>query len=103
MKSLIAKRHLIRQNMIAIIGLCLSLYFGYHLMAGERSYWQLSELQSQVGSVEQDLAVLSEQKANIQEKVVMMRPGSINRDLLEERVRSVLGYRSADETVILRN
>ncbi len=103
MKSLIAKRYIIRQNMIAIIGLCLSLYFGYHLMAGERSYWQLSSLETQVTSVEQDLAVLSEQKANIEEKVVMMRPGSINRDLLEERVRSVLGYRSADETVIIQN
>lgn len=103
MKSLIAKRHLIRQNMIAIIGLALSIYFGYHLMAGERSYWQLSLLQSEVSSAEQDLAVLSSQKSGLEEKVVMMRPGSINRDLLEEQVRTVLGYRSSDETVIIQN
>lgn len=89
--------------MIAIIGLALSIYFGYHLMAGERSYWQLSLLQSEVSSAEQDLAVLSSQKSGLEEKVVMMRPGSINRDLLEEQVRTVLGYRSSDETVIIQN
>ena len=103
MKSLIAKRYLIRQNLVAIIGMCLGLYFCYHLMAGERSYWRLSALESKIESVDQNLSMLQENRAALEEKVVMMRPGSINRDLLEERVRVVLGYRAPTEKIIIQN
>lgn len=103
MKSLIAKRHLVRQNLIAIIGLCVSFYFGYHLMGSERSYWRLSELNAEIQKEQSMLDALQGKKSDIEQKVVMMRPGSINRDLLDERVRSVLGYRSKDEAIILHN
>lgn len=71
-------------------------------MAGERSYWQLSELQQNIESVQTDLDALHANKNDIEQKVVMMRPGSINRDLLDERVRAVLGYRPADEVVVMQ-
>lgn len=46
--------------------------------------------------------LIAEREA-IEKRVVMMRPGSIDRDLLEERVRYVLGYHKPEEIILLQN
>lgn len=89
--------------MMAVIGLCLSFYFCYHLVAGQRGYFRLMSLENQIASVSSDYAALKQQREQVEKKVVMMRPGSIDRDLLEERARHILGYRHKDELILLQN
>lgn len=72
-------------------------------MASERSYLRLSALEKQIEETQAELDALTARKDSLDSKVVMMRPGSINRDLLDEQVRTILGYRSSDEQVIIRN
>lgn len=103
MKRIIEKRYILRKNMMAVIGLCLSFYFCYHLVAGQRGYLRLMSLERSVAEITAEYDVLKSQRGMVEKKVVMMRPGSIDRDLLEERVRYVLGYRYADELVLLQN
>ncbi len=57
-------------------------------------------LESQISQafIKQDRLV--EERSALEKKVVMMRPGSIDRDLLEERVRFVLGYHKPNEVVL---
>jgi len=62
---------------------------------------RLFSLERQISSIEQEYNTLSNKRSALEEKVVMMRPGSIDRDLLEERARAVLGYRSEDEAVLI--
>lgn len=100
MKRLIEQRYIVRRNFIAIIGACLSVYFCYHLIAGERGYLRYLSLENRIETAQVTLQDVSAHRADQEEKVVMMRPGSINRDLLEERARVVLGYRYADEKII---
>lgn len=100
MKRLIEQRYIVRRNFIAVIGICLSVYFCYHLIAGERGYLRYLSLERQIVQAETTLDTLTTQRGNLEERVVMMRPGSINRDLLEERARVVLGYRYEDEKII---
>jgi len=101
MKKLIENRFILRRNMMAIIGLCLSFYFCYHLVAGQRGYFRLMTLENRLANIEAEYQELHTKRAAIEKKVIMMRPGSIDRDLLEERVRHVLGYHYKDEYVIL--
>lgn len=103
MKRLIQKRYIFRRNMLAIIGLCLSFYFCYHLIAGQRGYFRLISLESQAASVSAEYNTLKSERETVEKRVVMMRPGSIDRDLLEERARHVLGYRYKDEMILLQN
>ncbi len=103
MKKLIQQRYMIRQNILAVICFCLSIYFAYHLVAGERSYLRLISLESQIEKTQDLYAQTKENRQAVEHKVVMMRPGSIDPDLLEEQVRTVLGYTRADEKVILMN
>jgi len=59
-------------------------------------------LKETIGQQEQVLAGLQNSRQSIETKVKMMRPGSIDPDLLVERVRHVLGYKFDDEAVIVR-
>lgn len=102
MKRLIEQRYVVRQNIVAVVGICLSFYFGYHMLAGERSYMRYISLTGQVEDVKQQLARDSKERESLEQKVVMMRPGSVNRDLLEEQARAILGFSYKDEKVLIK-
>lgn len=103
MKRLIEQRYVVRQNIVAVVGVCLSIYFCYHLIAGERSYLRLVSLNSQQAQTEIQLAEATQQRQSIEQKVVMMRPGHVNADLLEEQARKVLGFHYEDEKLVIKN
>lgn len=102
MKKLIQQRYLFRRNMMAVIGVCLSFYFCYHLVAGPRGYLCLMSLESDIASASAEHDALKEERTRLEKHVKMMRPGSIDRDLLEERAKHVLGYRHQDEMIMLQ-
>jgi cell division protein FtsB len=102
MRKLLAQRYTIRQNLLAIIGFCLCFYFAYHALLGERSYIRLMKLERQIVRVSATYENLHEQRVALDDKVVRLRPGSLDRDLLEERVHYVLGYYHPDDKVILQ-
>lgn len=60
-------------------------------------------LERQVAEITQTHDRLASERQALEKKVTMMRPGSINKDLLEERARYVLGYSYDDERIILSN
>ncbi len=103
MKRLIDRKYVVRQNLIAVIGVCLSFYFCYHLVAGERSYLRLVSLDRQIEDTQEEYHVASAERETLEQKVVMMRPGNVNRDLLEEQARKVLGFHYKDEKVLIKN
>jgi cell division protein FtsB len=103
MKRLIEKRYVMRRNMLAVIGVCLSIYFAYHLIAGQRGYLRLMTLEYKVAEATEHYHNVKAEREAVETKVVMMRPGSIDRDLLEERVRYVLGYRYSNEYDLLQD
>lgn len=103
MKRLIEQKYVVRQNLIAFIGVCLSFYFCYHLIAGERSYLRLVSLGNQIETASADYARASDERETLEQKVVMMRPGTVNRDLLEEQARRVLGFHYEGEKVLIKN
>ena len=46
-------------------------------------------------------AVLNEQKTQLEHRVGLLRPNSLDPDLLEERARVVLNYARDDEMLVL--
>ena len=61
---------------------------------------RLSALSDIKVEAQADLDGLQVQRGAIEEDVVMLRPGSIDRDLLEERARVVLGLRYENESSV---
>lgn len=94
-----SKNNIFRENILAFLGVCLCIYFAYHLMLGQRSYFEAQYLKEEIGSLKQNLSSLELRKASNEKKVVSMRPSSLDAVVLEERVRHVLGYVSPDEAI----
>ena len=64
---------------------------------------RLLTLERQVSEITQTHNALETERLAWEKKVTMLRPGSIDKDLLEERARYVLGYGYEDERIILAN
>lgn len=103
MRRLLEQRYFVRKNFVTLVGMGLFLYFSYHLIQGERSYMRFVSLSQSVESLEQKTSNLKDQREQLEAKVAMMRPGSVNRDLLEERARVVLGFRRDGEKDLLES
>lgn len=67
---------------------------------GERGFLKYLSLQSQIQTIEKQHASLLEDRTELETKVVKLRPSTLDRDLLEERARYVLGYAHPDEMLI---
>jgi cell division protein FtsB len=101
MKRLLEQSYLVRRNMLTLMGIGLFMYFSYHLIQGERSYMRYISLNQSIQTMSQQAAGLQIARKELENRVAMMRPGSINRDLLEERARIVLGFRRDGEKDVL--
>lgn len=101
MKRLIEQRYVVRQNILTIIGLCLTVYFAYHIGMGERSMFRLMSLERTIVKVSAEYDKTHAKREQLEARVIKLRPGSIDPDLLEERARAVLGYARPDEHVVI--
>jgi cell division protein FtsB len=86
-----------------IIGVCLIVYFLYHAVQGDRgliAFWQLSK---QVTQAENTQSMLNQKRTELQTRVSLLNPNSLNSDMIDERARFMLGYTKPDEVVIFLN
>lgn len=101
MKQLLEHNDLVRKNLLTLVGLGLCFYFSYHLLQGERSYFRLLSLEQNISEMKQTNDKLKTDHQALETRVSMLRSGSIDKDLLEERARIVLGYRNQGEKDIM--
>ena len=90
-----------RRNVLGIIGICLTLYFSYHLMQGERSIIRYVTLEQSIVKTALMVEKTTTQRQELEARVVRLRPASLDPDLLEERARVVLGFGFANEQAVV--
>lgn len=76
-------------------------YFGYHAVQGERGLIAWLRI---VQQIERTHATLDETRAEreaLERRVTLLRPESLDPDLLEERARIMLNLARPDEVIIL--
>jgi len=83
-----------------LLALCFMLYFLYHIFQGERGLLSWLRLQQKIVHDEKVLLSLQSQREILEHKVYLLRPDSLDKDMLEERVRLLLNFARADEVVI---
>ncbi len=101
MRQLLEHNDLVRKNLLTLVGLGLCFYFSYHLLQGERSYFRLLSLEQNILDMKMKNDKLKTDHAALETRVSMLRSGSIDKDLLEERARIVLGFRNQGEKDIM--
>ena len=79
----------------------LMLYISFHMLQGERgliAFWQIN---SEVSAAKAIQVSLLKEKSILQNRVKLLSPKSLDPDMLEERVRIMLGYSKPNETIII--
>ena len=89
-------------NIIAtILGACVVGYFLYHTVEGERGWFAMLRLKGEVAAAKDRLSHLQQEHKELDHRVQLMRPNSIDPDLLEEKSREMLDYSKPGELIIL--
>ncbi len=84
-----------------LIGVCSIAYFGFHAVHGDRgllTYWRLEQ---KIGETRPILDDIQFRRLELEKRVRLLRPDSLDPDMLEERARLMLNYGYANEVVIL--
>ncbi|HFQ15555.1 MAG TPA: septum formation initiator family protein [Rhodobacteraceae bacterium] len=100
---MVSMRIRLRHIIIPVVGVATLSYFAYHTLVGERglrSYWRM---QVQTAKLEKQLRAVRAERLKMEAKVTLLRPESLDPDMLDERVREILNLARPDEVTILLN
>jgi cell division protein FtsB len=84
-----------------VIGISYVVYFGYHVLHGDRGLIALRQLTQTVESAKKIHEGISEKRMALGKRVRLLYPGSLDPDMLEERARVMLNYGYADDIVVM--
>lgn len=82
----------------AIIFLML-LYFVFHSIYGRRGIIAYFKLQSELEDSHIKLEQLRTERLEIENRTKLLRPGSLDKDMLDEKIRNVLGLSEPKEKI----
>jgi cell division protein FtsB len=98
-------RHLRRQARYLLgpaFGLCLSGYFIYHLVEGDRGLGAWLRLTHEIRDAKALAADVRAQRETAEQRAALLRPEHLDPDMLDEQARSSLNMVAPGEIVILR-
>jgi cell division protein FtsB len=93
-------RRMRRAAMPALL-LATALYIGYHMVNGERGILAWMRLEEDIATLAKQVADVSEERRQLENRVVMLRPESLDPDLLEERAGAVLNLGHREDLLVL--
>jgi len=77
-------------------------YFAYHLQIGDHGLKARAELEGRKAVLEGELAGLQEVKDRLERDVALLRPESLDPDMLDERARAILNLAHSDDLILLK-
>jgi cell division protein FtsB len=83
----------------ASVGLCM--YFTFHLLHGSMGYFALRGVNEKLAATQEKHDMLLLERTALENRVKLLRPASLDLDMLDERARVVLGFAKPDERVVL--
>jgi len=89
-----------RQITPPILGACVVGYFVYHAVQGDRGIIAWMVLSQQIEEARAAQAELAAERAMLEHRARLLRPDSLDPDMLEERARVMLNLAYMDELVI---
>lgn len=75
------------------------LYLGAHAVTGRQGLVAYVDLQAQERALEQRVAGLADEHADLEERAARLRPDTLDLDYLDERARITLAAGDSDELV----
>lgn len=93
-------RRRLRYAVAPLVGMGAVVYFSYHIVQGDRGLIAWVHLKNEIGKAEETLGGIRAQKTELEKRVSLLRPDSLDPDMLEERARIMLNMGRPDERVL---
>lgn len=89
---------------LVLPALCLAAtaYFASHAYSGSSGVLAREAVDQRVVALKSELAAVTEQREQMEKKVRLLRAASVERDMLDERARALLGLAAANEVIVMR-
>lgn len=75
-------------------------YFGYNLQIGDHGLKARADLEKRKAVLAGELAGLQEVKQRLERDVALLRPESLDPDMLDERARAILNLAHPDDLIL---
>jgi cell division protein FtsB len=75
-------------------------YFAYHSFNGDYGIWSRERMEREAVVLEKELARLKGERQSLAARAQLLRPESLDPDMIDERARDKLNLAQADELVI---
>lgn len=93
-------RRRLRYAVAPLVGMGAVVYFSYHIVQGDRGLIAWVHLKNEIVKAEDTLAEIRARKEQLESRVSLLRPDSLDPDMLEERARIMLNMGRPDERII---
>ncbi len=84
-----------------VLGICAIGYFAFHAIRGERGLLSLRSLSQRVELAHLEYDIVKSRRMEMEKKVQLLHPDSLDPDMLDERARVMLNYGLEDEIIII--
>jgi cell division protein FtsB len=95
------RRSPFRHVILPIFAIGVLAYFGHHALTGSLGLASKQEYESRTSALKAELASLESQREELEKRTAMLRDGSLERDMIDEQARRLLGNTRENEIVIL--
>lgn len=90
-----------KQVLTPLLGAALMAYFAYHAVQGDRGLLAWWQFRYQMEVAETELSHVTAERAALEHKISLLRPETLDSDLLDEQTRRVLAYVQPKELIII--
>ena len=94
------KQSKIKPLLLPVSCLFILSYFAYHAVEGDYGLFALGELQNRAAALDAELAAIRAERDEMERHVALLRPESLDRDMIDERAREALNMADAKDLVI---
>lgn len=84
-----------------MLGCLLTVYFVYHSIQGDHGALAWRQLDLLITEAEGSLATLEGQREVLERRVAMLRPDSLDADMVEEQGRRLLNFSHPDDVLLI--
>ena len=92
---------LAKAAVVPVLAIAGTVYFAGHAVYGDYGLDAKMRLERETETARRELLLVREERQRLEQNVALMRPESLDPDLLEERVRSTLQFVSPSDVVVL--
>ena len=88
---------------IVVTCACASLlgFFAWHAWHGQRGFEYRNNLLAQAAQLDEELTAIQKQRSGFEHRVALLRPESVDPDMLDEMARQTLDVAQSNELIVI--